>query len=256
MEVPTMMTVDSSFSRPSRPRPGRAPESSELVIGTDDRFPVADVRAAPFSWICLLRIQGPSGRRYSATGWLAGPSLVITASHAVFLKSENAWATSVSVLVGLDGQTAAASVTSSELAAAAGSLAEGSDEYDLGAIFLPRPLGLDQGYFSFAALDDQDLLNGTVQVTGYPADRDNATRQYTHARVLTGVTPTRLRYDIDTFGGQSGSPIWRLVDGRPTAVGVHTTGDVNINEGLRFSRGAMTLLREWKNHTNEKGAQP
>jgi glutamyl endopeptidase len=53
-------------------------------------------------------------------------------------------------------------------------------------------------------------------------------------------------YDIDTFGGQSGSPIWQETqETGVVAVGIHTTGGVSSNSGTRISSDVMENLVNW-----------
>jgi glutamyl endopeptidase len=63
---------------------------------------------------------------------------------------------------------------------------------------------------------------------------------------MAGVTDTRLIYDIDTFGGQSGSPIWQqTAEAGLIAVGIHTTGGVSSNSGTRITADVLGNLVKW-----------
>ncbi len=51
-------------------------------------------------------------------------------------------------------------------------------------------------------------------------------------------------YDIDTFKGQSGSPIWTSIDGHPIVAGIHTGGG-DPNVGLRMTPEIVGAIAEW-----------
>jgi V8-like Glu-specific endopeptidase len=109
-----------------------------------------------------------------------------------------------------------------------------------------RPRG--EGPRSWERLDA--LLAGVAaNISGYPLQPPagaEAHRQYFHARSLSSSERGLLRYSIDTSGGQSGSPIWIEVDGTRIAVGIHTSGDVGTNSGVRITEDVFRDMRQWK----------
>jgi len=65
-------------------------------------------------------------------------------------------------------------------------------------------------------------------------------------RPMMAVTDAQLVYDIDTFGGQSGSPIWQqTTELGLIAVGIHTTGGVSSNSGTRINQDVLDNLATW-----------
>lgn len=228
--------MDAIVTTPSR--------ASERVIDDDDRLLVADVTASPYRCICMLEMTAASGRRYSGTGWLVGPRLVLTAGHCVFFHDESRWASHIDVAVGRSRHGVLARAISSELLAPQQWLARGSDDHDYGGIILAQPL--DVGYLSCGALEDSELLRRVVEVTGYPADRDHGERQFTHAREIIDLERTRLHYDIDTYAGQSGAPVWLVRGDTAVVVGIHTQSDGSLNSALRIDAGVLATIRAWK----------
>src|SRR5690606_535868 len=69
----------------------------------------------------------------------------------------------------------------------------------------------------------QDLTPPTIRITGYGVDsgEDNQAQQ-THTGPNAGSSGTTMRYQVDTTGGNSGSPVIDEATGE--AVGVHTHG--------------------------------
>ncbi|GAB4300445.1 MAG: hypothetical protein Kow0098_27840 [Ignavibacteriaceae bacterium] len=76
----------------------------------------------------------------------------------------------------------------------------------------------------------QDLGPTNIRITGYGVDdgEDNQTQQ-THVGPNAGSTGTTMRYQTDTQGGNSGSPVIDDATGR--SVGVHTHGGCTSSGG-------------------------
>ncbi|CAL1125321.1 unnamed protein product [Cladocopium goreaui] len=119
-------------------------------------------------------------------------------------------------------------------------------DYDYGAIILPDETLYQsvRAYFGFQIRTSDDLLGITAHNSGYPTDRDT-NAQYFNADPISAVETRRLRYMIDTHGGQSGSPVWRFADGSRYVVGVHTTGDCP-NGATRVIRSVFDNWQDWK----------
>ena len=52
-------------------------------------------------------------------------------------------------------------------------------------------------------------------------------------------------YDIDTVGGQSGSAVYRIVDGKQVGVAIHAYGGATHNSGTRISTPVHANLTAW-----------
>jgi glutamyl endopeptidase len=122
----------------------------------------------------------------------------------------------------------------------------GDPEYDYGAIILPNNnLGNTVGWFGFAALTDTELQNLLANTAGYPGDQPFGTMWF-NAGTITQVTARRLQYMIDTFGGQSGSAVWRLQNGLRHAVGIHGYGGCP-NKAVRIITPVFNNMLAWRN---------
>ncbi|MCR9246033.1 MAG: hypothetical protein NXI31_13460 [bacterium] len=81
---------------------------------------------------------------------------------------------------------------------------------------------------------------GTIRITGYgtvssPVSPTWNQVQKTHAGPLFSFSGTTVRYQTDTTGGNSGSPV--IVDGTNLAIGIHTHGGCNSSGGSNASTG-------------------
>jgi glutamyl endopeptidase len=222
----------------------------EVIIGNDDRvrLPAGLNRTNPWRQICALRIRAATGKLFVGTGWFIGPQVLATAGHCVFLQKEGGWPDSIEVIPARSGaEEPFGRLTSRRFASVDGWVESKGRDFDYGVIFLDDPdVGTRVGNFQVEAELDSQLNGATGRISGYPADLDRAQFQFFHERVLREITATRLLYDIDTFGGQSGSPVWRQIEGSPaTAIGIHTTGDATGNSGTRISEPVLDNLILW-----------
>lgn len=80
-------------------------------------------------------------------------------------------------------------------------------------------------------------------VTGYPGDVDQRRFMYTMDGAVHNYKGI-LRYKIDTYSSQSGSPIWRCDGYTPLCIGVHTSGANQYNMGVHFESEIIDYLRK------------
>lgn len=221
----------------------------ESVIGEDDRAHIAATSSLPWRWICSLLVTARTGSRFIGTGWFIGPRTVMTAGHVVFMHDEGGWAQRITVIPGRNGsERPFGSLDSSALRSVSGWTQNRDTNFDYGAIIMPDDsLGSQVGHFGFAALTDATLNGLLANLSGYPGDKPAGT-QWFHARNITSVSPQKVFYDVDTFGGQSGSPVWRLRNGQRTAVAIHTTGGGGTlpNSGTRINTSVFNNMDAWQ----------
>ncbi len=216
----------------------------EMVFKDDDRKPVTDTRQFPWQCVCALVITAADKTRWVGTGWLAGPRTVVTAGHCVYLHGRGGWAQQVEVCPGRNGaDTSLGKWTSAELRSVTGWTNQKSPLYDYGAILLPEPLQL--GWFAYGVYDSEELRDMTVNVFGYPADKPQGTLWGT-ARRLQEVIPQKLVYNLSTYGGQSGCPVFEKKGDQRTVVGIHNYGDVSGNSATRITDAVYDDIEAWK----------
>lgn len=220
----------------------------EVVIGTDDRVQVTNVTAFPWRVICSLRIAAGDGSSWIGTAWLVGPRTLITAGHCVYIHDRGGWASSIEVIPGRNAADRPfGSCVTSSFRSVVGWTQRRLRTHDYGAIILPEDcaFGEQLGYFGIANLGDSALNQLTVNLSGYPGDKPPGT-QWFHARRIAGVSPTVLTYDIDTAGGQSGAPVWRLRNGERHVIGIHTNGSPTGNSATRINNAVHDNIVRWR----------
>lgn len=221
---------------------------TEVVIGKDDRIQINNTTSYPWRTICSLRITAQDNSQWIGTGWLVGHRTVITAGHVVYIHSRGGWVKEIEVIPGRNGSSRPyGSCKTSTLKSVKGWTKDRKRSHDYGAIILPKDCkyGQQLGYFGYGNYSSSTLKNLTVNVSGYPGDKPSGT-QWWHARKVDNVTSRTLVYNIDTAGGQSGSPVWRIKDGKRYAVGIHTNGSSSGNSATRITKPVFDNIQKWK----------
>jgi len=223
-------------------------EKQESVCDPDERVPEVNTEAGPWSGVCQLVINMGGGRRAVGTGFLVSPTCVLTAGHCVHQGESGSFFESVEVIPGCRGNSKPfGSQTSSNLKATDAWKQAGVMAEDYGVIVLPREFGPNENgaipaILSVAVLSDEALKSGSVYVSGYPADKAFGT-QWSDADPVADVKPQRLFYNVDTYGGHSGSPV--LFGGsRGPVVGVHNYGGCN-NKSTRVTDAVKKQVEVW-----------
>lgn len=237
-----------------------------FTFGPDLRVPVGRPTEFPFSAVGRLAVQFPDGHWIYGTGALVSPRHVLTAGHMVYAwpdeeSSFHGWAAAAYFSPGQSGRLLAddllpgrsddqpfGSAFVTQYRGSAG-WAEGHDyDYDYALLTLDRDVGTFTGWLDFGAAADADLLGLTVSTAGYPADRNGPGRAdpYLNSGPITEVTDHQLHSDeIDAAGGQSGSPVWALRDGRRVVHGIVSHGTTAYNAFTRIDAGLAALLQQW-----------
>ena len=228
----------------------------ESIIGpTDDRVRILDTDFAPWRMVCALRMRGATGAGAMGTGWLVGPKTILTAGHCVFSNHFfGGWAATIEVSPGRNGsEFPFGTVASTKFSSIDRWVNNEDPDFDIGCIHLSEPLGERVGWFAVAALPPDELEGYLVNVSGYPGDRGMGTEQYHHKNRVLRVTERRVFYDVDTFGGQSGAPVWiyEADDSPPVAIGIHAYGvggapsGLEANSAPRIIPEVLEQIRNW-----------
>ena len=223
----------------------------ETVHGPDDRVQITDTASYPWRVHASLQITAADNSQWIGTGWFIGPHTLITAGHVVYITNSgvpgrDGWVKSINVMPGRNGTTLPfGSVTSTNFRSVTGWTEDGDENFDYGAIITPTELGDTVGFFGFGVWPDADLVAATANISGYPSDQAVGTQWY-DSNSIASVNSQKVFYDIDTVGGQSGSAVYRIIDGDRYGVAVHAYGGATTNSGTRIVQAVYDNMVAWK----------
>ena len=247
-----MVTEDESMDALYASFPDLMPRTeqlAEVIIGADNRVRIMNTTVYPWRAICALKITAKDNSKWIGTGFLISPRTLITAGHCVYMHDRGGWAKSIEVIPGMnDASRPFRSGVSTTFRSVQGWTQSKNRNYDYGAIVLPqsyRP-GATTGVFGFAAKDDAYIRNSVLNLSGYPGDK-GGNQQWFMALRSKAVSSRVITYDIDTFGGQSGAPVWAKVGNTRTVLGIHTNGHSSGNSATRIVPAVFNNLQAWKN---------
>ncbi|HFK1809984.1 TPA: serine protease [Bacillus cereus] len=218
------------------------------VIGIDDRIRVNDTTSYPYSAVVHIATQYNSGEIYGCTGALISKDTVLTAGHCIYNKEIGGWATNVIVTPGCNGgQAPYLPYKGTKLYSVSGWTDNENSNYDYGTIKLNGSPGDYTGWFGYRTTYVESPKGLLAVIPGYPADKIGNER-YTMWRdygPIEDVNPSRLTYKIDTYEGQSGSPVYHYFDTGIKIIAIHTRGNKNMNFGNRITDNVFNNIKRW-----------
>ncbi|HEY7080825.1 MAG TPA: hypothetical protein VH500_14065 [Nitrososphaeraceae archaeon] len=223
----------------------------ETVHGPDDRVQITNTCVYPWRAHAYLNIIAADNSAWLGTGWFIGPHTLMTAGHVVYIKNSgvpgrDGWVKSITVYPGRNGsKICLGPVTSFNFRSVTGWTNDGNENYDYGAIILSTDLGNATGWFGFGVYSDADLVASTGNISGYPADKPPATQWYDFHKIAS-VNSRKVYYDIDTYGGQSGSAVYRIINGNRYGIAIHAYGGATTNSGTRIVTPVYNNMVAWK----------
>lgn len=230
---------------------GPPPPIQETVHGPDDRVKITATASYPWRAHASLLITAADNSQWIGTGWFIGPHTLMTAGHVVFIKNSgvqgrDGWVKNIKVMPGRNGNNLPyGSVTSTFFHTVQGWANDGDENYDYGAIIIPTNLGNTVGWFGFGVYSDADLKGAVGNISGYPGDKPSGTQWY-DSRKIASVNSRKVYYDIDTAGGQSGSAVYRIINGHRYGIAIHAYGGNTTNSGTRIVTPVFNNMVAWK----------
>lgn len=248
----TVTNADGSQVIP--PNPGSAqrnefPEDpmADRIIGTDDRVKITNTKVFP--WMAVVRIEGNfvEGQNFRCSGWMLGPSTVVTAGHCVYSRSEQRFAYNVTIIPGYNGEDPnstpygkCTTITSKVLSPW---FNNGEIGYDYGVYELACQVGKVTGNLGFRTTAGTGI--GIFEaVVGYPGDQGGET-MWSGGGFITSSTDLSFFYDNDMMGGQSGGPVW-VTDPNcnpcTIAINANEFDPPTMNQGARINQTAFDFF--------------
>lgn len=134
-------------------------------------------------------------------------------------------------------------------------------------LFDRRPFGFwgdptNGGGTSLRFVEPATMRGVSLNVCGYPADKcgtapataacpaaqRGSTQWRAYAPVIepsAAADPPIMRYEMDTKGGHSGSPVWLRWQGARFLVAIHRGFDGTLNIGVRVTPQLLATVRSW-----------
>jgi V8-like Glu-specific endopeptidase len=216
------------------------------VFGADDRVRINPTTGYPWSTVCKLYMRFPDGSNWIASGVMINAKYMLTAGHCVYSAANGGWATRIQVVPAQNGSYAPfGSAYATYMRSYVGWTRDRNFDYDLALVTLDRNIGNSTGWLGYASIGS---INGmTVNTAGYPGDRDGGANMYfTSGTIATSSSLTYYTY-MDIKGGQSGSGVWRLLNGQRHVLGVVSWESPSINGGPRITSSRFTDISNWIN---------
>ena len=214
------------------------------VHGNDDRIKV-NPNNSPYCRILALLMgqdtngDGKSDQWFVGTGFLEGPDVMATAGHN-FWNSINGWIEECRIYVRQNSATYGNSFYYPYEWTCATNYTEDDDSnYDWCVVTLQNNLGSANGWFG-KAWSKSNINGKNVTVSGYPGGSKQG-YQYKDSGTTKISTTYQVYYDVDTEGGQSGSPVY---DSNGIVWATHTYGSDQYNCGNRITEFLYTILQE------------
>lgn len=225
--------------------------STESVIGPDGRTQILNTTTYPNRAIAWLVITFPNNAMGTCSGWFIGPRSVATAGHCVYSSIDGGWAKAIKIYPGRNGATAPYGVTNKHrLFSVTGWTVSANHEYDYGVIQTKDALGNLVGFFG-TSWQSSNTFAGSYTIRGYPGDKTSGT-MWSMAGGIPVAQIRKLYYSMDTFGGQSGSPVYKVQNSVCCyGVGVHAygamlIGGVPYNSATRITQEVFNNFVTWK----------
>ncbi|EJR11754.1 trypsin-like serine peptidase [Bacillus cereus] len=219
----------------------------EDVCPPDERIKIINTTEYPWRSICRLIITRDDGIVAVGTGWFNGEGTVVTAGHCVYSTELEKWHKSIIIIPGKNHNIEPyGRYISTKFWSVLGWVKHKNLEYDYGAIMLENKIGKSIGYSGFRADPNSMIEDKTIMNSGYPAGKDGNlidTQWYMKGNIKE-LTEKQIKYLIDTYGGNSGGPIW-LDDESYQVIGIHAYGGCP-NKGTRINKEVFNNLINWK----------
>jgi glutamyl endopeptidase len=252
-------TFNESGATPRNGKVMQFGNQTETVIAPDGRTQVTNTQKYPNRAIASLVMTFPDGD-FICTGWFIGPDTLATAGHCVFDTFSGSFASKILVYPGRNGNNLPyGQAKATQLSTNNCWVTTANPKCDYGLIRINKNKGNQVGWFSFMYQNDkQQLLNRQVSVRGYPGDKPSGTL-WTMKGPLQVITKKQIGYSIDTFGGQSGSPIFGNYLCDNCSLGIHAYGFnpsnpeppfFARNSGTRITEKVYNVLCNWSDTCN------
>ena len=219
------------------------------IIGDDERTIVNNTDDFPYSAIAYLSVTYSCGCGSEGTGFMVSANCMLTAGHCIVCGDHEGTASSITAWFGYKSSSdylLKKTATSNDSIIYHDPEYTGSEKnYDYGYVVFNTNVGNTTGWFGLASRNDSTLDGMGVTVAGYRYGT-----MYKGTGEITSVANKRLKYDVDTEPGQSGSPVYIYGSEHGyQAVAIHTHG-TNL---LNWKNSGWRITSDFINHLADLG---
>ncbi|WP_343248723.1 hypothetical protein [Diplocloster hominis] len=241
--------------------------SPRIIIGTDTRVRVHNAyQTNPYSRIgrVVITYDTPEGiQSYSATGWLFGKNVIMTAAHAVYRHEFESFPTSVKFEPARNGdEISYPDVNITDVIVPQIYIDQKERNlprvrHDYAILIADQDIGLQYGYFG-ARYQMGSLVDNGGLVTGYPGDlSQNGVELYRAMGMIVADNGQILDHTVDTANGDSGAPLYVYWDENGwVALGVHVGEAIeysNRNCAARITTELIEVMYQYRTNNVDPG---
>ncbi|KKK78843.1 hypothetical protein LCGC14_2839480, partial [marine sediment metagenome] len=251
---------DETIPNVSEPYAGILAEEDEpeSVIGGDGRAKITTTTSYPWRTIVKLYITAADSSTWIGSGAIIDGFHVLTAGHVAHMDTHGGWVSSIRVVPAMDNLADPyGEAWMTTMRSYTGWTVSQNKGHDWAVLTLDRNIGSYTGWMGrMTAGSGNSIYTGTINTAGYPSDLDSGVNMYFDAALGDGATSLKHYYWADTFGGQSGMPVWRYVSGSRYILTVHAYGRAGLdsNYGTRLNSDKYNRINTWL--SDDAGSAP
>ena len=241
--------------------------SPKNIIGEDNRRLIPNPQGFfPYRAICRIvsywdrdndgEIDNTVG---VGTGFLEGPSAVVTAGHCIYDAEDNMWCEYAKVTFAQNGPNSSpyGVVMSTTIHTSVAWIESGDENQDWAVVEIEEAVGNETGWFG-KKWTSASLNNTSIRLAGYPGDiatslddknktddevPDKGKYMWTSTGKITESLDARLRYNADSMGGMSGCPVYNTSN---QVLAIHAYGGSTSNSGTRITEWLYNFLEDFR----------
>lgn len=219
------------------------------IIDSDDREEILSTSSFPWRTICKLLIKASDFYQFFGTGVVIDEFHVLTCGHNVYIAEHGGWVKSIQVIPAINDESNFCGYAWAKYMRTYASWTAFQDSRDDWAVLtLDRKLGQYTGWMGRLTADyTSSIYNETLITAGYPLDISRGNKLCYDSAKGDRADQYNHWYYLDTYDGQSGSPVWVNLNGSNYIISIHTNSGSGLNMGTRLNYNKFDTLNEWLN---------